>query len=168
MHRQEELKAFDDYAADLQKEMPSHVPADYVRAKLEALAHNPEIAMAWDLRNVDRNAAKVELQKVQAALFHLQRNPTADPARLAELNAYGERLNIAVQSHAILRKATLGILTDARKLQPPIDEQATALHNDVAAAVRYASTTKVPEEGMPDFANMDDRTFAEWTRKNVK
>src|SRR6516162_2703929 len=77
-HRRQELEAFESYCGDLQKQMPSHVPADYVRAKLEALAHNPEIALAWDLRGVDRSAAKIELQRVQFELSQLQRDPTAD------------------------------------------------------------------------------------------
>jgi hypothetical protein len=137
-YRRQELAAFDSFAADLQKQMPSHVPPDYTRAKLEALAHNPEVALAWDLRNVDRRAAHLELAKVQVTLGRLPEGTT--PQQIVELQNYAARLNIAINSHAILRKATHGILNDARKIPLPIDEEATANREMVAQALRGASS----------------------------
>jgi hypothetical protein len=82
------------------------------------------------------------------------------------LNAYGERLNIAVQSHAILRKATLGILTEARKLQPPTDPEATQVHGEISQLMRGASAPLDLKEPEPPWATMSDAELREYTRKN--
>src|SRR5262249_41071940 len=79
----------DANASDLQKLLPSWAPPDYARLKLESLAHDPHIALAWDLRNVDKSAANLELAKVTQAFLELQRNPAADPKRMQELREYG-------------------------------------------------------------------------------
>jgi hypothetical protein len=138
-HRRAELEAFTKYADELQTQMPSWAPPDCARLRLESLAHDPTIAAAWDLRGADPKAANLELQKVQVALFQLQQNPAADPKQVQALQQYGQRLQVAVNSPAILRKARLDIINEARKLPKPIDEDATQVHLDVAAAVRGAS-----------------------------
>src|SRR5262249_31449379 len=78
-HRRAELQAFNQYADDLQKQLPSFLPEGYARLKLESLAYDPLICAAFDMRNVDARAAKAELQKVQVTLAQLQLNPAADP-----------------------------------------------------------------------------------------
>jgi hypothetical protein len=138
-HRARELEAFNDYASDLQKQLPSFVPTDYAEMKLRALAHDPELCLAFDLRNVDKRAAHLELAKVGVALNQLQQNPQADPAQVRQLQEYGYRLQVAVNAPAILRKARLDIINEAAKLKPPIDEDTTAWRAEIAASMRGAS-----------------------------
>jgi hypothetical protein len=172
-HRQQEWAAFQEYASDLQKRMPEWVPDGYAELKLKALAHDPTIAAAFDYRNVDRAAANLELQKVQAALAHLQSNPTAlallqqsNPTRVQELQQYANKLNIAVNSAAILRKATLDIIREAEKLPPPIDPDATAWRNEISWAVKSASAKRIAEPP-PAFGRMTDNEFRDWKRNNL-
>src|SRR5207248_10350085 len=121
--------------------------------KLESLAHNPEICLAWDLRGTDRASASAELARVQLALAQLQRDPNADPQKVAELNQYGYKLQVAVNSPAILRKVSLDILNEARKIPPAIDEDATAWRAEIAAAMKGA-TAKVQPEPPPQYGKM--------------
>jgi hypothetical protein len=139
-YRRQEMAAFESFTADLQKqvvEIAPHVPEDYVRAKLEALAHDPTVALAWDLRNVDRREASIELQKAQVLLAPPPAGAT--PQQIAELQNYGARLQIAVNSHAILRKAIHGILNDARKIPPPVDHDVMAARAEIAQVMKHAS-----------------------------
>lgn len=129
---------------------------------MEALAHDPVVATAWDLRNVDRGSARFEFQKVQVMLASLQRANAADP-RIAELQQYSNRLAIAVESPNILRRATRAILEEANKLPSPIDPDATQIRADVAWAVKSASAKRMPEPP-PDFGKMDSNEY----RKTVK
>jgi len=165
-HRQQELEAFNKFADDLQTQMPSWAPPDYARLRLESLAHDPELALAWDLRGVDKSAANLELAKVQQALIQLQQNPASDPKRVKELQQYGYRLQVAVNSAAILRKARLNILNEANKLPKPIDEDQTAWRTEIAASMRGASMPVDFKEPPPDFSGMSDAEFREYTRKN--
>jgi hypothetical protein len=167
-HRRAELEAFDKFADDLQTQMPNWVPADYTRAKLQALAHDPQIALAWDLRNVDKSAAHLELAKVQVALNQLQQNPTAaDPKRVEELQQYGARLQVAVNSAAILRKARLDILNEAAKLKPPIDEEVTATRMELAQIIREGGSGRgMPPEKPPDLSRMSDAELRRYTLEN--
>jgi hypothetical protein len=164
-HRRSELEAFNEFSADLQTQLPPHAPPDYAKLKLESLAHDPVICAAWDLRNVDRKAASAELAKVTQAFLQLQANPAADQKRLQELREYGTRLEIAVQSPAILRKARNDILNAANKLPKPIDEAATQVHMEVAAAVRGASAPVTPEPP-PDLSKMSDAELRRYTLEN--
>ena len=162
-YRRGELRAFNEMAADLQQHMPSWAPPDYAEAKLKALAHDQTISLAWELRNTDRDAAKQELLKVRWEL--MQPNTAADPKRVQELQQYGARLEIAVNANAILRKARLDIINGAAKLPKPIDEDATQVHMDVAAAVRGASAPITPEPP-PDLSKMSDAELRRYTLEN--
>jgi hypothetical protein len=138
-YRRGELQAFNDMAADLQQHMPSWLPPDYAEMRLKALAHDNTVALAWELRNTDKAAASSELAKVTRAFLELKQNPTADPKRLEELQQYGAKLEIAINANGILRKARLDIINEVGRMKPPIDEDATQTHLDVAAAVRGAA-----------------------------
>jgi hypothetical protein len=165
-HRARELEAFSEFADDLQKQLPQWCPPDYAEMKLRSLAHNPELCLAFDLRNVDRKAANLELQKVQAALWQLQQNPQADPTRVQQLQQYGQRLEIAVAAPGILRKARLDIINEAAKLKPPIDEDQTAWRAEIAASMRGASMPLDFKDPPPNFGQMSDAEFRDFTRKN--
>jgi hypothetical protein len=166
-HRQQEWAAFQDYAKSLQEQLPPHLPDGYAELKLKALAHDPTIAQAFDYRNVDRQAASAELAKVQMALAHTQRMAGADPTRVQQLNEYANKLQIAVNSQAILRKARLDILNEANKLPPPIDPEATQVRNDVAWALKSASSAKKVAEPPPNFGRMSENEFRNWKRENL-
>jgi hypothetical protein len=140
IHRQEELKAFNEFADTLQKQMPSWLPEDYARVKLESLAHDPVARLAWETRSIDPKAAALDLAHVQFAL-----KQTTDPKQIAELNKLAFQLNVAANSAAILRQARNHILNEAKKLPPPISEEATQIHDDVAWAVRQAQHGDIPE-----------------------
>jgi hypothetical protein len=134
--------------------------------KLRALAHDQTIALAWDLRNTDRDAAKQELLKVQWELMQLQQNPTADQKRVQELQQYGARLDIAIHANAILRKARLDIINSAAKLPPPIDEEVSGWRSEIAASMRGASMPVDFKEPPSNFGSMSDAEFREFTRRN--
>jgi hypothetical protein len=163
-HRAQEMQAFNSFADDLQKRMPPHVPDDYAVTKLKALAHDPTIALAFDYRNVNKAAANVELAKVQVALSQLQRTPGSDPNQIAQLQDYGQRLEIAVHSASILRKASLDIIREAEKLPPPIDPDATQIRNDVAWAVKGASAKRIADPP-PDLGKMTENEFREYKKQ---
>jgi hypothetical protein len=165
-HRVRELEAFKSFADDVQGQMPSWAPPDYAEMKLCSLAHDPVISAAWDLRNVDRKAASVELAKVTQAFLQLQQDPAADQKRLQELRDYGTRLEIAIQSPAILRKARLDILNEAKKLPPPIDSEVSAWRAEIAQSMRGASMPLDFKEPAPNFAGMSDAEFRDFTRRN--
>jgi hypothetical protein len=137
LHRESEIRAYHDYADDLQKhvqEANPHVPDGWTKLMMDSFAHNPEIALAWDTRNIDPKAAAVDLAHVQHALNQLKGNPGADPKQVQELNRLAYQLDICVRSPAILRQCRNQILAEAKKLKPPIDEQVTA---DVAGLTQY-------------------------------
>jgi hypothetical protein len=165
-HRARELEAFKSFADDLQTQLPSFLPADYAEMKLRSMAHDPVICAAFDLRNVDKSAANLELAKVTRAFLQLQQDPAADPKRLQELRDYGTRLEIAIQSPAILRKARLDILNAANKLPKPIDEDATQVHLDVAAAVRDGGSGRgIPPEPPVQLGRLSDAEYRAYLRE---
>jgi hypothetical protein len=130
-------EALNDFAAGIQRRLPAFLPDDYSETHLKAMAaENFALALAFDYRNVDRNAVGIELRKVQLALAQLSRDPYANPQRVASLNAYGERLNVAYHSQQILRQAEREVIKRAQAVPPPIDEAATADRESVVAAMR--------------------------------
>jgi hypothetical protein len=165
-HRAKELEAFKSFADDLQGQLPSFVPPDYAEMKLRSLAHDPELCLAFDLRNTDRKAASLELAKVQNSLLQLQQNPAADPAQVRQLQEYGYRLQVAVNAPAILRKARLDIINEAAKLKPPVDEDVTAWRAEIAASMRGASMPLDFKEPPPNFGQMSDAEFRDFTKRN--
>jgi hypothetical protein len=60
--------------------LPDYLPGDFAALNFKVMAvEHPEIALAFDFRNVNRQAAAAELRQVEAALRQLQRNSLADP-----------------------------------------------------------------------------------------
>jgi hypothetical protein len=162
-YRRDELQAFNEMAKDLDQQMPSWlVGTGYAEARLKALAHDQTIALAWDLRNTDQAVAKQELLKVRWEL--MQSNP--DPGRVQELQNYGARLEIAINAHAILRKARLDIINSASKLPKPIDEEVSGWRSEIAASMRGASMPIDFKDPPPNFGNMTDAEFRDFTKRN--
>ena len=60
-------------------------------------------------------------------------------------------MQVAANSHAILRKATFGILHEAHKLPPPLDTDAMAWRAEIAASMCGASgyPNRSPSWGRP-------------------
>jgi hypothetical protein len=164
-HRAQELEAFKSFVDDLQSHMPPWAPPDYAEAKLKALAFDPTISLAWELRSTDRQAAKQELLRVQWELMQLQQNPTADQGRVRELQQYGAKLDVAIHANAILRQARLGIINEANKLPPPIDVEQSQIRADVAFAMKGASAPITPEPP-PDLSKMSDAELRRYTLEN--
>jgi len=162
----EELKAFNEFAGDLQKQLPSWVPEDYARVKLESLAHDPVARLAWETRHIDPKAASLDLAHVQHALMRLQADPNADPAKVQELNRLGYQLSVAANSASILRQARNQIIKEANALKPPIDPEATADRDAIAQAIREGQGPINIPEAPPNFATMSDREFKDFTRRH--
>jgi hypothetical protein len=165
---------FEGFSKKLQAECGPNVDEHFARTNLLAMvAERPELESVWRYRNLtaeQRRAADMEFTRLERLYNQMQQAPD-DPRKaeaMAQMMRRGQELGLMMNAPKILNTAWKDVLGRARAVKHPIDDELTAVHADVAAAVRYASTSKVPEEGMPDFANMDDRTFAEWTRKNVK
>jgi len=161
-----DLKDFNALAGDLQAKLPDYLPPDYAAIHLKAAAaENSMLALAFDYRNVDRNAVGVELRRVEIALSQLQRDPYANPQRVASLNAYGQRLNVAYHSQQILRQAEREVIRRAQAVPLPIDADATADKLAVVAAIRGASA-KVAVEPPPQLGTMSNNELRKWTRDN--
>jgi hypothetical protein len=165
-HMRAEIEAFDKYASDLARqvsEIAPHVPPDYIRVKLESLAHNEEIRLAWETRGINPADAGRDLAYVQANLRQLQGDPNVDPKQVQELNRLAYQLNIACHSAAILRRVNNNILKEARALKPPLDPDASADRAAVAFAVREASSGDLPEPQV-DLGKLSDVEFRKHLR----
>jgi len=166
LHQQQELKALDEFAEDLTKQLAEWLPDGYARLKLESYAHDPVVRLAWDTRNIDPKAAAVDLAHVQHALAQLQVSGNADPAKVQQLNTLAHRLSVATQSASILRQARNQILKEAGALKPPLDPEATADRNAIAQFIRDGQGPINIPEPKPNFGTMSDREFRDYTRKN--
>jgi hypothetical protein len=152
---------FGKLTAEIQGRLPQHLPPDYAETQLKAMAiERPELVAAFDYRSVDRKAVDQEMRRVEQVF-----NQTTDPAQRAALENYGYRLGVALNSREILRRATHEIVKRGRAFHQ-IDEQATAEHDAVVAAVRGASAKASPEPP-PNFGQMSDKEFHRWTRNNL-
>jgi hypothetical protein len=159
-HRAQEWQAFQDYAKSLQDQLPPHLPEGWAELKLKAMAHDPQIALAFDYRGVDRQAVSAELARAQLVHAAFQR---ANDPRIGELNQYIGKLNIAMNAQSILRKARLDILNEANKLPPPLDQEATELKADIAWNMK--SQGKRVAEPPPNYGSMDSHTFRRSVRE---
>ena len=162
-HRQQEWAEFQSYAKSLQDDLPSWVPEDYATLKLAALAHDQTVAQAFDYRNVDKAAAKAELMKAQLVLSAFQRANNNEG--IGKVQEYIGKLNVAINSQAILRQARLNILNEANKLPPPIDQAATELKAEIAWNMK--SQGKKIAEPPPNFGRMTDQEFRDWKLSNL-
>jgi hypothetical protein len=67
----------------------------------------------------------------------LQATPNADPKQVQELNKLAYQLNVAAHSPSILRRLKNTILTEAKNLKPPIDQDATDLRAEIAFQMKH-------------------------------
>jgi hypothetical protein len=165
VQHQRDVRDFNRLTASVQSKLPGHLPGDFAETQLLAAAiNNPDLQQAFDFRSVDRRAAEVEMRKVEVELQRLSRDPAADPQQIANLQQYGYRVGLALNSREILRRAIRDV--ERRGLaHTVIDETATADHDAVAAAVRGASGKAQPEPP-PNFGNMSDAELRKYTKEN--
>jgi hypothetical protein len=146
--------------------LPDYLPGDFAALNFKVMAvEHPEIALAFDFRNVNRQAAAAELRQVEAALRQLQRNSLADPKMVASLNEHGVKLRLALNSPEILRRAAQEVARRAQAVPRSIDAEATADRESVAAAVRSAGG-RVAVEPAPQLGTMSNNELRKWTRDN--
>jgi hypothetical protein len=165
LQRAADQRDFDKLATEVQSKLPDHLPKDYARSALIAMAaEKPALAAAFDLRNItDRRAVDLELRKAETILQQLGRDPSADPQRVAQLTEYSYRLGLALNAPEIIRRAKLEVLKRGQAHRP-IDPEATAEHDAVRFAVMGASG-KAPAERAPDLGGLSDKEFARYTRQ---
>jgi hypothetical protein len=161
MQRAADQRDLDRLSGELQSRLPSHLPPDYAAAALKSMAvDHPELVLAFDYRGADPRAVAQELRQIQMQMNH----PATLPAQREMLQQHAQRLNIALHSKSILRRAMIEI-RDRAESHRPIDEQATADHDAVAAAVRGRSGT-APAEPPPNFGAMSDADLRKYTREH--
>jgi hypothetical protein len=171
-HQRQEREAFSDYASQLQSRLPDHVPPDYAEAQLLAAAsRDPALVAAWDVRNVpaaERSQAPALLQQAMRLYQQIQRMPDTDARKAQALNwvvQRGQYLEAVVYGPGLLRKAALNIEKRARDFQP-IDQEATALKQEIAFHMKSARGRLTPEPP-PNFGRMTDNEFRQWKRENL-
>jgi hypothetical protein len=158
---QRDVRDFGRLAAEVQSKLPDHLPSDYAETQLLAAAiNNPTLQAAFDYRSVDPRLAAQELRQVEMQLNHA----ATLPAQREMLQQHAQRLNIALHSKAILRRAMIEI-RDRAESHRPLDPIATAEHDAVAAAVRGASGKASPEPP-PNFGAMSDAELRRFTKQN--
>jgi hypothetical protein len=170
MHRKAEIEAFDKFSSKLQAECGPNVPEDYARTQLLAMAaQDQNLQAAWHYRNLtdaDRRAADLALKQLEDLYQRAQQAPN-DPrkaAALAALERRGWELGFALNARAILNKAWRDVAHRARAVKPPIDADATADRNAVAAAVRDAHG-KVEPSRPPDLSNASNKELNDYTKQ---
>jgi len=148
VHREREIAAYHAMADDLEKtvqEIAPHVPDGWTKLMMDSFAHNEEITLAFDYRGIDPKAAALDLANVQVQLRRLQADPNADRAQIQQLAQLAYRLDIAARSPAILRQCRNEILSEARKMKPPIDVEASLDRAAISQAIRDGSAPIIPE-----------------------
>jgi hypothetical protein len=135
----------------LQGQLGPHVPDDFAKTQLLAMSvGRPELELAWRYRNLsddDRRAADLEFRQLEA-LYYRTRQAPDDPRKaqaLAAMERRGQELGLAMNARTIIANARRDVLRAASRARPPIDEEATAMRDEVIAAVRGASTPVIPE-----------------------
>jgi hypothetical protein len=162
IHREQEQAAFRSFAADLQEQLPEHLPPDYAETQLMAeAAKNPELVFAWGHRDVDRRAVDAELRKVESALAQLERNPSGNQQKIAALYEYGYRLGLAFNSKEIICNLSRDIVKRG-SAHKPIDPEATADRAAIAAAVRDGRGAIETKEPPPSLGKMSDDEFRKY------
>jgi hypothetical protein len=163
---------FDKFSSKLQAELGPNVPDDYARTLLLSMAaENPALEQAWRYRNLtaeQRRAADLEFKQIEALYAQAQRAPD-DPRKaqaLAQMERRGQELGLMMNARTMLNQAWRDVVKRAEKVKPMLDEDATQTHLDVAAAVRGASTTKMPQDPPPNFGSMTDAELRRYTREH--
>jgi hypothetical protein len=160
-------RAFEGHVAGIQAKCPDHCPEGYARDALVAMAasdHRLEVAFRAAAQGVNRGQVMADLDRVNFALQHAARNPTADPRTIPQLQQMAWQLSVAFHAHTILRQAEHEIVRRAGS-RAPIDETVTGDVALVAASMKGASRP-VQADPPPAFGRMDDQSFRRFTREN--
>jgi hypothetical protein len=170
VHRKAELEAFDKFSSELQAKLPEHLPPDYSRnALLAAAAQDPNLQAAWGYRGITpAQRAQADAEFRQLEQLHAQVLRAPDDGRkasaLAQIENAGRTLGLMLNSREILRRLERDIVNRASEFKP-IDQDATADRNAVAAAVRDGGG-KVTADPPPNLGAMTNNELREYTRKN--
>jgi hypothetical protein len=163
---------FEGFSKKLQAELGPNVDEHFARTNLLALAvERPELEAAWRYRNLtneQRRAADLEFKQIEALYAQAQRAPD-DPRKaeaLAQMERRGQELGLMMNARTMLNNAWRDVVKRAEKVKPMLDEDATQTHLDVAAAVRGASTSKMPAEPPPNLGTMSDQELRRYTREH--
>jgi hypothetical protein len=168
--RQREIdqRDFDKLAADLQAELPNHLPENHAANALwAAAARDPNLVAAFEARNLDAREAAARFAQLEALYNQLVRDPNPDARKqnaMAWLQQQGHQLGIIMNSARILQNAKATIVKQARA-HPVYDDLATQTRMDVAAAVRGASAPLDLKEPEPRWGSLTDNELRDITRK---
>jgi hypothetical protein len=160
-------QAFESHVAGIQQRCPDYVPDDYAKSELLAMSLSDprlEVAFRAAAQGVSRPQIMAELDRVNGALQHAARNPTADPNVIPQLQRMAHELAIAFHANTILRQAEAAIIKKANS-RPPIDPDLTADRALVAASMK-GSSRPVEADPPPAFGQMGDAEFRNFTRRN--
>jgi hypothetical protein len=137
-YERQEQQAFDKYAGEIQSRLPKHLPDDYAKASmLSAAAQDPNLLAAWRYRNVDRNAAEAEFNRLEALHRQISLAPD-DPKKtetLRELEKRGWQLGLALNARDILRRAERDLIRRAEE-HKAIDVDASLDRAMIAQAIK--------------------------------
>ena len=163
-HKAELAQAFEGHVAGIQAKCPDHCPEGYARDALVAMAasdHRLEVAFRAAAAGVNRPQIMAELDRVNFALQHAARNPTADPNVIPALQQAAWQLSVAFHAGTILKQAEAEIVKRANS-RAPIDREIT---NDVAAVVASLKSASQPfdaKEPAPNLGRMSDAQFRDY------
>jgi hypothetical protein len=186
LQRQHQARSLEDFkrlTADEQAKLDGlDVPDNHVETFLLAeAARDPELQRAWEGKYYEppgpidraRIAANIQQWAEGQARMALQlSNPLA--RRMAQQNiessmkqmwaqAFPDPATYRANAAEYVRKAIDRMHKEARR--PRIDLQATADHEAVAAAVRGASTNKIPAEPAPVWGELTDSQLNAFTKQ---
>jgi hypothetical protein len=111
---------------------------------------NPALEHAWRFRHLtdqERRTADAEFRQLEALYNRVQQAPY-DPRKaqaMAQMERRGQELGLMMNAHKILNNVWRDVVKRARAVAPPIDPEATQTHDDVAWAVKQASSGDIPE-----------------------
>src|SRR5262249_43938967 len=86
-------------------------------------------------------------------------------AALRYLENAGQQLGLMMNSRKILNNAWSDVRKRASKVAPPIDEEATALRDDIAFQMKQGQGPAVIPEEKQNFGIMSDKEFQDFTRR---
>jgi hypothetical protein len=167
-HKAELAQAFEGHVAGIQAKLPEYIPESFARDSLIAMATSDprlEVAFRAASMGVNRPQIMAELDRVNFAIQHASRNPTADPNVIPQLQQMAHELSIAFHAHTILRQAEAEIVKRANA-RPPIDPDLTADRAAVIASLKGASQPFDAKEPAPRFSTMGEAEFRNFTRSN--
>jgi hypothetical protein len=166
--RHKEEMALNEWCASWQERCPDWCPPDYFRnSAIAAALQDPrlEVAFRAAVNNVDRRAARNELDRVSQQVQQAKLTPGVDQNLIQNAQRYLWQLECAIHRDQILAQASNRIVNEARKNQP-FDPEATGVRAMVNAAIlRGASTSTPPEEPAPNYNAMTDYELRKHTQE---